>query len=161
MSNKKAGNDFEDQFAELAGSKGFWAHRMTANVDGQPADVIICKNNIPVLVDCKDCKNNVFKLSRIEENQELAMTKWLEKGNKYALFALKVSSEEYMIPYEKQGNKYAFFALKVSSEVYMIPYEKMISLRESGMKQLNYSKITEYGNSFDEWVVFFDADNSQ
>lgn len=138
LSNKKAGNDFEDQFAELAGSKGFWAHRMTANVDGQPADVIICKNNIPVLVDCKDCKNNIFKLSRIEENQELAMTKWIE-----------------------QGNKYAFFALKVSSEVYMIPYEKLISLRESGTKQLNYSKITEYGNSFDEWVVFFDADNGQ
>lgn len=138
LSNKKAGNDFEDQFAELAGSKGFWAHRMTANVDGQPADVILCKNNVPILVDCKDCKNNIFKLSRIEENQELAMTKWIE-----------------------QGNKYAFFALKVSSEVYMIPYEKLISLRESGTKQLNYSKITEYGNSFDEWVVFFDADNGQ
>jgi len=138
LSNKKEGNNFEAEFTELAGSKGFWAHRMTANVDGQPADVIICKNNIPILVDCKDCKNNIFKLSRIEENQELAMIKWIEKGNKYALFALKVSSE-----------------------VYIIPYEKLISLRELGTKQLNYSKILEYGNSFEEWTVIFNADNSQ
>lgn len=127
LSNKKAGNDFEDQFAELAGSKGFWAHRMTANVDGQPADVIICKNNIPILVDCKDCKNNVFKLSRIEENQELAMIKWLEKGNKYALFALKIEND-----------------------VWLIPFMILMNYKKAGIKQLNKTRILEEGYSLEE-----------
>ena len=66
-----------------------------------------------------------------------------------------------MIKWLEKGNKYALFALKVSSEVYIIPYEKLISLRELGTKQLNYSKILEYGNSFEEWTVIFNADNSQ
>jgi len=128
LSNKKAGNDFEDQFAELAGSKGFWAHRMTANVDGQPADVIICKNNVPILVDCKDCKNNVFKLSRIEENQELAMTKWIEQGNKYALFALKIEND-----------------------VWLIPFMILMNYKKAGIKQLNKTLILEEGYSLEEF----------
>jgi len=46
MSNKKEGDDFENDFCRLACNYGFWAHRMNTNKNGQPADVIMCKNNI-------------------------------------------------------------------------------------------------------------------
>jgi len=138
MSNKKEGDDFENEFRVLAGNYGFWAHRMNVNREGQPADIILCKNNIPVLVDCKDCKNKVFKLSRIEDNQEYAMTKWLERGNKYALFALKVDSE-----------------------IFIISFSMLITFKQLGYKQLNYTQIKECGKLFSEWVGDFDACNSQ
>ena len=138
MSNKKEGDDFENEFRVLAGNYGFWAHRMNVNREGQPADIILCKNNIPVLVDCKDCKNKVFKLSRIEENQEYAMTKWIQKGNKYALFALKVDSE-----------------------VFMISFSMLMTFKQLGYKQLNYTLIKECGKVLSGWVGDFDACNPQ
>lgn len=138
MSNKKEGDDFENEFCVLASDYGFWAHRMNVNKRGQPADVILCKNNVPVLVDCKDCENNIFKLSRIEENQEYAMTKWIQRGNNYALFALKVGSE-----------------------IFMISFSMLMAFKQLGYKQLNYTQIKENCKVFSEWVGDFDAGNTQ
>jgi Holliday junction resolvase len=129
MSNKSAGTSFEKEFCKLASEHGFWAHMLQGNAQGQPSDVIIAKDGISVLLDCKVCDLNVFKFSRIEENQECSMRKWLKKGNKYALFALKVGSE-----------------------VYIIPLMKLISLREAGIKQINFTKIKEIGVLFEDWV---------
>lgn len=138
MSNKKSGTDFEKEFCQLASKAGFWAHILQDNRNGQPADIILSKDNIAVLVDCKDCERKVFPLSRIEENQELAMRKWLNAGNEYALFALKIEND-----------------------VRILIFKTLIILRSSGVKQLNLTQILEYSYSFESWAGAFNADNSK
>lgn len=138
MSNKKNGNDFEKEFCQIVSKAGFWAHMLSANSRGQPADVIIAKNDKTALVDCKDCENDVFSLSRIEENQELSMTKWI-----------------------KTGNHRAVFALKFSSGIRIAPFSLLHSLSEHGFKQLNSSQILEYSWSLEEWLEACNADIDQ
>jgi Holliday junction resolvase len=75
MSNKATGTSFEKEFCKLASEHGFWAHMLQGNTQGQPSDVILAKNGKAALIDCKVCENNKFLFSRIEENQDLAMTK--------------------------------------------------------------------------------------
>jgi len=138
MSNKKSGNDFEKDFCKLASKAGFWAHILQDNHNGQPADVIITKNGKAALVDCKDCEKDIFLFNRIEENQELSMTKWLKTGNRNTVFVLKVSS-----------------GVRVS------PFQLLYNLREHGIKQLNLDQILEYSWSLEEWMEGFDENNSQ
>lgn len=100
-SNKKIGNDFEREFCKILSGHGFWVHNFAQNQDGQPADVIAVKNNMPYLIDCKVCEKGIFKLSRIEENQILSMQHWLDTGNTDAWFALKVGDDILMISYRR------------------------------------------------------------
>jgi Holliday junction resolvase len=130
ISNKKSGSDFEHEFCKIASEAGFWAHKIQDAKNGQPADVIMCRNNIAALVDCKVCENDIFKLSRIEENQELAMEMWAKRGNEFTAFALKLNSIE---------------------EVRMISYFFLKGLKSTGFKQLNKEQILEYSKSFDQW----------
>ena len=89
MSNKKIGNDFEQAFCEELADYGFWVHNFTQNKDGQPADVIAVRKGKAYLIDCKVCSDGEpFALSRIEENQELAMTLWESCGNGSGWFAI-------------------------------------------------------------------------
>lgn len=138
MSNKKSGTDFENEFRKLAYDNGFFATPLVANERGQPADVLMSKNNVAVLVDCKDCANNKFSLSRIEENQYYAMKTWHDTGNTWAVFALKADHD-----------------------IYIIPYKVLISLRDNGHKQLNLAQIQSCGKCFNNWVVDFDANIAQ
>ena len=101
MSNKKVGNDFEREFCEILSEYGFWVHNFAQNKDGQPADVIAVKNDTPYLIDCKVCEKDIFKLSRVEENQILAMQHWLDKRNREAWFALNVKDDVLMITYQQ------------------------------------------------------------
>ena len=43
MTNKKAGNLFEQEFCEILFENGFWVHNLAQNASGQPADVIAVK----------------------------------------------------------------------------------------------------------------------
>ncbi len=97
MTNKKLGNDFESEFSEILANHGFWVHLLTQNSAGQPADVIAVKNGKAYLIDCKHCAKDKFPLSRIEENQDLAMQLWKECGNDYGWFALALNGEVYML----------------------------------------------------------------
>ncbi len=99
MSNRATGTRFEQELCELLAEHGFWAHNLTQNQAGQPADIIAVKGNYAVLIDCKVCSTNSFRLSRIEENQEMAMLRWYATGNDHSYFALKMlSGEIYMMP---------------------------------------------------------------
>ena len=99
MTNKKLGNTFESELCQYLFEKGFWAHNLAQNAAGQPADVIAVRNKVAYLIDCKVCSHRGFQLSRIEENQELSMTLWKERGNGNGWFAIKMmDGQVYMIP---------------------------------------------------------------
>ena len=117
--NKKLGNDFEQEFCDILASYGWWCHNMAQNKSGQPADVIAVANDIPVLIDCKVCTHDRFPLTRIEENQQLAMSLWADRGNYYAYFAMKLSN----------GN------------IHMVPYREMVRRLQSGERCLYYQDI--------------------
>jgi Holliday junction resolvase len=70
------------------------------NKAGQPADILAVRNKLAYLIDAKVCSNKGFALSRVEDNQELAMSLWNDRGNGQGWFALKVPTGEiYMIPH--------------------------------------------------------------
>ena len=101
MSNKKAGNQFESELCEILAMYGFWCHNMAQNASGQPADVIAVKNGRAYLIDCKVCSTDKgFALSRMEENQDLAMELWNECGNGQGWFAMKLPTGDiFMVPH--------------------------------------------------------------
>lgn len=99
MNNKKIGNEFENELAELLDEKGFWVHLLNQNKSGQPADMIAAINGKAFLIDAKVCSRNTFDLTRIEDNQHTSMQKWRECGNGTGWFALKVDGGIYMVDY--------------------------------------------------------------
>jgi Holliday junction resolvase len=101
MSNRSEGNGFEKELCDRLSELGWWAHNMAQNKAGQPADIIAVRNGVAVLIDAKLCSKPRFDLSRIEANQQGAMTLWKECGNKYACFAVKLPSGQiYMVSYD-------------------------------------------------------------
>ena len=109
--NKKLGNKFEKELSEILYDDGYWVHLLNQNKNGQPADIIAVKGGISYLIDAKVCSNDVFRFSRIEENQRYAMDAWIEAGNTSPYFAVKMSSGVYMVSYaaikefEEKGKK--------------------------------------------------------
>lgn len=92
--NRKTGNAFEKRLCIVLSENGWWAHNLAQNAAGQPFDVLAAKNGESYPIDCKVCENDLFKLSRVEENQYYAMTCWEETGNEYGWFALELSNGE-------------------------------------------------------------------
>lgn len=130
MSNKKLGNDFEQELCEKLSGYGFWVHPLAMNKAGQPADIIAVKNKTAYLVDAKVCSSRGFALSRMEENQELAMGLWEECGNGQGWFALKV----------------------LTDEIYMIPHI-CIQAYQQRQAYLSFSEIHELGKPLGKWVT--------
>lgn len=89
MSNKSNGTAFEREFSRMLAANGFWAHCIKDNENGQPFDVIAAKDGIAYAFDCKDCSQERFPFSRIEENQRTAMKLWYECGNGEPIFAIR------------------------------------------------------------------------
>ena len=99
MNNKTIGSSFELALCDTLSQHGFWCHPLNANRAGQPADIIAVKNGKAYLIDAKVCTNSTFPLSRMEENQRLAMELWRDLGNGEGWFALKLGEEVYMFSY--------------------------------------------------------------
>lgn len=129
MSNKKIGNEFEQELCEILASHGFWTHNMAMNKAGQPADIIAVRNKIAYLIDAKVCSSRGFALSRMEENQELAMELWNSCGNGQGWFAIKLPT----------------------NEIYMIPHI-CIQAYKRGQAYLSFSEINEVGKPIEKWV---------
>ena len=94
--NKSLGNSFESKFCDLLFQKGFWVHNLAPNQSGQPADIIAVRNGVAFLIDCKVCSGKVFSLSRVEDNQRMAMKLWDDCGNGAGWFAVKFGENIYM-----------------------------------------------------------------
>lgn len=100
MTNKKMGNDFEQELCEILSGYGYWTHNLAMNKSGQPADVIAVRNKVAYLIDAKVVSTKKgFALSRVEDNQDLAMDMWNDKGNGQGWFAFKVEEQIYMLPH--------------------------------------------------------------
>lgn len=130
MTNRKLGNTFEAEFCEILAAHDFWAHNMAQNSAGQPADVIAAKNEYSTLIDCKVCSVKGFTLSRIEDNQHLAMQMWEDRVGTDCWFALKLSD----------------------GEIFMIAYVAMLSYEGKGARCLSEQFIREYGYPLNEWL---------
>ena len=130
MNNKTLGNNFEIELCEKLSEYGFWVHPLNMNKAGQPADIIAVKNKLAYLIDAKVCSSRGFALSRVEENQELAMGFWNECGNGQGWFALKVPT----------------------GEIYMIPHF-CIQAHKHLQSSLSFSEIHELGNPLAKWVT--------
>ena len=129
MTNKTLGNSFEQELCEKLFEHGFWVHLLNMNKSGQPADIIAVKNNKAYLIDAKVCSSKGFALSRVEENQELSMGLWNERGNGQGWFALKVPT----------------------NEIYMIPHICIQALKNS-QSVLSFSEIHTIGLPLEKWV---------
>ena len=129
MTNKKLGNDFEQEVCEILSKHGFWTHNMAMNKSGQPADIIAVRNKTAYLIDVKVCSSRGFALSRMEENQDLAMELWKECGNGQGWFALKVPT----------------------GEIYMIPHLNIKAYRQR-QSVLSFNEIHELGKPIERWV---------
>lgn len=128
-SNKALGTSYEERFAVALWEQGFWVHLLKQTEAGQPADVIACRGGKTFLIDCKVCSDGTFPLSRIEENQELAMKAFMDAGN-----------EE------------PWFALEVDGETYMLPFHFMLHQIKSQKRKLSRLTILFYGLKLDAWV---------
>lgn len=97
--NRLNGLTFEGDLAKILHGYGFWVHPLTQSAAGQPADLIAVRNGKVFLIDAKDCRNEIFKLSRVEPNQHLAMRMFSQKAKTVPVFALKMGEEIYMLSY--------------------------------------------------------------
>lgn len=129
--NKKIGNEFEQELCEKLSEYGFWTHNLAMNKAGQPADIIAVKNKKAYLIDAKVCSSRGFALSRVEDNQELAMELWKDKGNGQGWFALKVPT----------------------NEIYMIPHICILAYKQR-QSILSFSEIHELGKPLGKWVMW-------
>lgn len=80
-SNKKTGTDFEQEVCQLLSEQGYWVHNFANRANGQPVDIIAARMGRAMIIDAKVCSSGYFDVSRLEENQELAMRKWFACKN--------------------------------------------------------------------------------
>lgn len=131
MSNKSTGTKFEREFASILADNWFWVHLFQDNRNGQPCDVIAAKNGCTYLFDCKNCEENSFLLSRMEENQYNAMRLFDMMGNGKGMFAIRFPE----------------------SGIYLVEYDRMKELQDAGWKRINDTVCRTQGKRLAEWIL--------
>ena len=129
MDNKKLGNSFERELCEILFARGFWVHNLAQNQDGQPADVIAARYGRTYLIDCKVCSGRGFAMSRMEENQDSAMSLWESCGNNIGWFAMRLSQ----------------------NRIYMVSHVILKKARQEA-SYWNEDMICEHGVPIEEWL---------
>lgn len=131
MSNISEGHRFELDFCQELAEHGWWVHNLATSASGQPADVIAIKFGRMALIDCKVLSTKRgFPLSRIEDNQHMAMTRFTERTNGFGWFAIR----------DFRGT------------VWMIRYAQMKKCQDEGMKSIPQDDFPSYGLRLDTWL---------
>lgn len=99
MNQSKVGRKTEFESAEYFSKKGYWVYQCPNTQAGQPADLIVAKDNKITLVEVKHCKNNRFTLNRIEPNQITAYRFFKSKGNKSHKILIKFKDGVYLMDF--------------------------------------------------------------
>lgn len=128
LANIEVGSRVEHLFCDILYEHGYWTHNFANKTHGQPCDVIAVKNKKAYIIDCKHCKNDFFKLSRVESNQFWSMSMWYEMGNGYGWFAIYINKEFYMLSFK--DIMYAF---------------------KTDKRQFTYEEIKEIAIPLEEW----------
>lgn len=89
MTNRTAGNRFEQEFCDLAAQHGFYAHNNVQSKAGQPFDVQLCKDDVCYQVDCKVCEEEDFPVRNIRPNQHTAFRLLEDCGCKNNLIVVR------------------------------------------------------------------------
>lgn len=132
MSNKKTGNDFEQELCQYLFERGYWVHNFASKQSGQPADIIAVKNYRSYLIDAKVCSSGEgLRFSRIEPNQIEAMTLWNERGNGVGWFACKLTDDM----------------------VYMICLDRILEAMKEGRTSLPEKEIRANGVGLGVWAA--------
>ena len=106
MNNKKTGTDFERYIYDLYAQNGYWVHFISPDNRGsQPFDFIAVKNGRVMVFDCKTCKDDIFRISRLEDNQIMAFEKWIACGNPMPFIVIEHNSAIYMVEYDRLKSK--------------------------------------------------------
>jgi len=131
MNNNQLGREFEIELSRMLFDRHYWVHRLNANKSGQPADIIAVRNGKAWLIDCKHCVGPVFRLDRVEPNQQSAMDLW-----------------------ELSGNGQGWFALRFDGEgIYMVPHISVKQAKYSGgVLSLSDIRAFHYGCTLDAWL---------
>ena len=130
MGNKRNGNAFEREFAELLANHWFWVHIFQDNKNGQPCDIIAARSGKSYLFDCKDCEETFFRLDRMEENQINAMKLFDITGNGKGMFVVRVPEKG----------------------IYLLTFERLQELEEAGFKRINETVCRTQGVTLEEWL---------
>lgn len=127
MKNHEIGKITEFKAAEFFSDKGYWVYQCPKTEAGQPADLIIAKNNIITLVEVKHCKNNRFTLNRIEPNQ--------------------LSTYDF---YKTKGNTNHKILIKFKKGVYMMDFGYIKEFINQGVKSITVTDLEELGERLHE-----------
>lgn len=133
--NKVDGNNFEDKLCKALFKVGYWAHNLAQNRYGQPADIIAGKNGKVYLIDAKVVSTEKgFELSRMEDNQDLAMSLWEERIGNCCWFCI----------WYKQTGDY--------NDVFMVSHDTIVRLKQSGKSYLTFDDAQLYGVRINYWI---------
>lgn len=102
--NKRLGTSFEIEVVEYLRKRGWWVHFITPDRRGaQPFDIVAAKNNKAMAVECKTLveSRNWFDIDRLEDNQVMALNKWLNCGNTEAYIVVKHRGRVHWIKWQK------------------------------------------------------------
>ena len=107
----------------MLSDKGFWAYETINKPSGQPVDIIAAKNNVIYIIECKVTKANRFPLSRVEDNQIMAIEKFTRCGNMQSWFA--------------------FYFRKHPDDILFVRAETILDLVERKTKSVTYDELKD------------------
>ena len=90
MNNKQIGTAWEIELCGRLAVNGWWVHFITPDARGaQPFDIIAAKGKAVLAIECKTESSDTFHLSRLEENQIMALQKWYDCTKRMPIIAIR------------------------------------------------------------------------
>lgn len=95
------GKNFELQLCEYFAKNNYYVIYNEKGVTGsQPVDMVVIKNNIATMIECKNLENsNSFPINRLEMNQLLSYKRFCECNNTNFIIAIKNKNNVYFIDF--------------------------------------------------------------
>lgn len=129
--NRSNGGRFEQELSHMLAENGFWSHVMQQNKSGQPADIIAVRGKYHTLIDCKVISDHGgFKLERVEENQRMAMDRFIRNAWEICWFAMKLPD----------------------GDIWMVGCNKTEFFIASGKKVMSEDDIRKHGWDIEKWL---------
>lgn len=129
--NRTVGGRFEQELAQMLSREGFWAHVLQQNKAGQPADLIAARGAYCTLIDAKVISDDKgFPLTRVEENQRLAMTRFSERTGNACWFAVRLPD----------------------GAIHLISSMFVLGMVAAGNSSISEKFIREYTYSYEDWM---------